>query len=150
MSENKSSPLHSVESIIAAIKALPIRERKRLIRHLGYKHEWLLGYVMARADTIDFWGGIVQQVINHALEADVKVSRSRRCEATKRNILPQRHAKIDQLIDQGFSTDNDGEKIYKHILEHHPDLLKIKRSKRGKRYVGPKSMWKMYQASKRK
>jgi hypothetical protein len=41
MSDGNAAVLHSVESILAAIKALPENERLRLIGHMEGIHEWV-------------------------------------------------------------------------------------------------------------
>jgi hypothetical protein len=95
----------------------------------------------------DKWKELVDWLATMVEKQEAALTERAKCSKLKKEKTRKLHKEIDELILQGFSTENNAIAIYNHIRDHRPELLKIKSSKR---FTDPKNVWKKYQASKRK
>jgi hypothetical protein len=144
-------------SLLGAIGDLPPEKRQalfRMVRSAGLDIE--ANYVLVPAEIYNDLVAIAKFAPKAMKEAH---RQAKQHEAYREQVAPykkgpkgkanrkqDRHKQIDKLNGQGFRTDDGGKEIFKHLHDNYPKLVK---TSKGERFISAKSMWEMYQKSKR-
>jgi hypothetical protein len=148
MTDDNPVPLHSVESIVAAIKALPGNERLRLINQMKGNHEWLLGHVMVSkelgllmVDSARLQLQSVREFRQLLVETANEAHRRGNCSLTRKQKTEARNKHIYVAIAGGID-ENDDQAIFDYVRNQDATLLRKKQS--GKELIEPKNMMAVY------
>jgi hypothetical protein len=152
MTDDNPVPLHSVESIIAAIKVLPEKERLRLFHHMEGNHAWLLGYMMGRKE---LWAIMedsallnlqnVREFRRLSVETANEAHRRGECARTRKQKTEERNKLIDEAIAGGID-ENDDQALFDYVRKLNATLLWKNRS--GKQFIGPENMMAVYRRTR--
>ena len=153
MADNQSAPLDSIESILAAIQALPEQKRLMLFDRMEYTHDWLLGYVMVPVKLLDLQEKARHRAVQVNRETkDMLVKKATeayrrgKCSRTRAEKTARRNRLIDQAIGAGINGEN-AQAIFDFVAKEDQTLLFV--NKRSKKCIDPKNMMKVYWDSER-
>ena len=149
MSDSVRLPAPAAEEIIRLIKTMTPKERQRLINHMEFKREWLLGYVMVPVELLDLFGkisenqhGAMRKLIEQCVDMDKLLGKYRKG-PRRRAVLKNRNREIEKAMEVGIS---QPPAIFKFMVENHPELM---RKSKQQGFISVESMMKGYRTGQR-
>jgi hypothetical protein len=143
--------MSEIESLVNYIRKLTPEEKKQLDKQLAEEH--LLPTYLRVARLLALGEHLenichplmeeLRRLGRFGLETSNELHRRGKGPRTKKERLTKRNAEIDDGIAKGIT---EPEAIFKHLQEHHPDL--VRKGKKG--WISPKMMMLIHERSKRR